>query len=138
MRAVSLSLAVFAVVLAAGCSGSATGVASQLAGTTWVVERIVNADGTVIRGSGETVTFGTDGTISLASCNLCSGRYALSGSTLRLDEAMACTRRGCPPGTVELERVLNGERHLRRDGEYLVLEGGETVPDAPKVLLLPQ
>ena len=125
-----------AVLLLAGCSvRPSSGPASTLPGTRWLVDRIVEPDGSVRRGTGETVSFGMDGRIALASCNLCSGPYTISAAgVLTVEPALACTRRGCPPGTTELETVMTGALASGRDGEYLVLsapEGGR------QIILLP-
>jgi heat shock protein HslJ len=106
-----------------------------LPGTTWLVDRIVEPDGSVRRGTGETVSFGADGRIALSSCNLCSGPYTItSAGVLTLAPTLACTRRGCPDGATELERELTGPLRTSRDGEYLVLTAAE---GGRQVLLLP-
>lgn len=128
------SLALFALLVLAGCSPRPPMATDALPGTTWLVDRIVEPDGSVRRGTGETVSFGADRRVSLSSCNVCNGSYAVSGGVLTIDPALACTRRGCAPGTTELERELAGPLAVRRDGEYLVLDGG---PDGRQVLLLP-
>ena len=130
------TLALLSAVLLGGCGVRPTGLASTLPGSTWLVDRIVGADGSVRRGTGETVAFGADGRISLASCNLCGGAYTVSSSgVLSVGPGLACTRRGCPEGAIELERDLTGALQMSRDGEYLVLSaaGG-----APQILLLPE
>ena len=130
-----MRIALFALVLLAGCGVRPSGTASNLPGTRWLVDRIVEPDGSVRRGTGETVTFGADGRVALSSCNLCGGPYHVSsGGVLTLDPALACTRRGCPEGATELEREMVGALRMSRDGEYLVLsavEGGR------QILLLP-
>ncbi len=130
------AFALLAVLLLSGCGVRPTGLASTLPGSTWLLDRIVGADGSVRRGTGETVAFGADGRISLASCNLCGGGYTVSSSgVLTLGAGLACTRRGCPDGAIELERDLTGPLQMSRDGEYLVLSaaGG-----TPQILLLPE
>ena len=110
------------------------GVAADVPGTTWSLERIVLADGEVRRGQGEQVSFGPEGSLSVSSCNQCSGRYDLRDSVLTITPALACTRRACLPGALELERHLVGTSVLRRDGSYLVVE-----PDslAEQILFVP-
>ena len=53
---------------------------------------------------------------------------------LTIGTALACTRRACPAGTVELERYFDGTSTIVRDGAYLVVR-----PDSvdAQVLLLP-
>ena len=129
-------LALLALALLAGCGVRPTGLAATLPGSTWLVDRIVGADGSVRRGTGETVSFGADGRISLASCNQCGGSYSVSAAgVLTLGEGLACTRRGCPEGATELERDVVGPLQMSRDGEYLVLTGTTT---ETQILLLPE
>lgn len=131
-----VALLPFAALLAlAACQPPApVGVASDVPGTTWSLERLVLDDGEVLRGQGEQVSFGPEGSLSIASCNLCSGRYAVDDSLLTIEGPLACTRRACQPGTVELERHLEGTSALRRDGAYLII-----VPDslAEQILFVP-
>ncbi len=133
-------LALFALVLfaaggAGGCSVPPSGAASMLPGTTWLVDRIVEPDGSVRRGTGETVAFGADGRVSLSSCNVCTGTYAVtSAGVLTFAPGLACTRRGCPAGVTELEREMVGPLRASRDGEYLVLAAAE---GGRQILLLP-
>ncbi len=85
-------------------------------------------DGTVLRGgAADQVTFSADGALVLSSCNACNGTYSVREDVLTVDAPLACTRRACAPGAVELERVLGTAATLRRDGVYLIaepLEGG--------------
>ena len=128
-------LALFALVLLAGCSVPPSGPASALPGTTWLVDRIVEPDGSVRRGTGETVAFGTDGRVSLSSCNVCNGTYAVtSAGVLTIAPNLGCTRRACPGGVTELEREMVGPLRTSRDGEYLVLDSAE---GGRQILLLP-
>ena len=136
------TLALLSAVLLGGCGVRPTGLASTLPGSTWLVDRIVGADGSVRRGTGETVAFGADGRISLASCNLCGGAYTVSSSgVLSVGPGLACTRRGCPEGATELEREITGALRTSRDGEYLVLtavEGGRQVILLPDAAVQPE
>ena len=117
--------------LAAGCGGPPTGMAADLPGSSWTLERIVQDDGTVVRGDGDQVTFGPDGSLAVASCNQCSGRYSVREDVLTVSAPLACTKRACAPGAVELERYLGETATLRRDGAYLVIEpvdgGGQQI-----------
>ncbi len=131
-------LALFALVLLAaeglaGCSASPPASVSALPGTTWLVDRIVEPDGSVRRGTGETVSFGADGRVSLTSCNVCSGSYSVtSAGMLTLAPNLACSLRACPAGVTELEREMVGPLRASRDGEYLVLAAADR-----QILLLP-
>lgn len=133
MRAAFFALALSTL---AACAGPPpVGRAAEIPGTTWSVERIVSADGDVDRASEtDQVSFGPEGSLSLSSCNLCSGRYAVADSVLTVEPGLACTRRACAPGAIELERHLEGTSVLRRDGVYLVIE-----PDSldEQILLVP-
>lgn len=126
----------------AGCGGSApSGPGSDLPGSSWSVERIVYASGEVVRGEGETIAFGADGSVSMASCNTCQGRYRARQGTLTVDEPLRCTRKACRPGEIQIERFLSGPQTIERDGPFLVLTAQPTEerPSAepPSVLLLP-
>ena len=130
-----MRLGLLALFLLAGCSVRPTGLAASLPGSVWLVDRIVETDGSVRRGTGETIAFGADGRIALSSCNECSGAYAVSPQgVLTLGAGVACTRRGCPDGAVELERTMAGPLTMARDGEYLVLSAAA---GTPQVILLP-
>jgi len=128
-------LALFALVLLAGCGVRPAGLAADLSGSTWLVDRIVRSDGSVRRGTGETVSFGADGRILLSSCNECNGPYSVSAAgVLTVGEGLACTRRTCRSGVTELEGDVQGALQVSRDGEYLVLTGTTT---ETQILLLP-
>ena len=129
LLALALPLALF------GCSGPPTGLAADLPGSTWTVERVVTGDGEILRGEGQ-VTFGATGSLSVSSCNVCNGTYAVRGDALEVREPLACTRRGCPPDALELEQFFAGSLTMRRDGLYLVVEP-DPLGDGPQVLLLP-
>ncbi len=122
-------------VLSAGCSQAPTGLAADVPGSSWTLERVVLADGTVLRGDGDRVTFAPDGGLTLASCNVCNGRYSVRDDVLTVEGPLACTLRACEPGTVELERYLGGTATLRPDGGYLIVEPAEG--EGAQVLLVP-
>ncbi|MEM6326974.1 MAG: META domain-containing protein [Bacteroidota bacterium] len=130
--------AVLALLLVGCGSGTTSRDAELLTGSSWTVERIVYANGDVTRGSGETLAFGSDGSVSVASCNTCGGRFERSRQGIRID-ATRCTRRACRPDQVQLEQLVGGEQIVERDGPYLILSAA---PDdrggtPPQVLLLP-
>lgn len=135
MRAFSLVVVLFAF---AGCRQPPTGLAADLPGSTWTVERVVLGDGAVLRGADDQVTFGTDGTLRLSSCNSCNGRFRMRGDVLRVEGPVACTKRACTDDRIELERYLTGDVTVRLDGQYLVVETGPEAAEAgAQVLLLP-
>ncbi|OZC03025.1 META domain-containing protein [Rubricoccus marinus] len=127
--------------IVAGCSGpGASGGGVLLAGSSWSLERIVYPTGEVARGSGETVAFGADGSLSIASCNTCQGRYRMRGATLSVEEGLGCTRMACPTDAVQLEQFFATDVSVRRDGSYLIVtpevEAG-AASGAPQLILLP-
>lgn len=126
-----------AVLLIAGCSsGPPTGLSAELPGTAWTLERIVFADGSVERGTGERITFTPDGGLLITSCNTCNGTYRMRGNELAISESLACTRRGCAPDEIELEMLLVGDLVLTRDGSYLIVEQAGGL-ESPQLLFLP-
>ena len=127
-------LVLLAALAVSACSSPPVGVAAELPGSSWTVERVVLPDGSVLRGEGQ-VTFGADGALTMASCNQCSGRYSIRDSVLTVEEPLACTKRACAPGAMELERHLGGVSTVRRDGSYLVAE--PLAEGAARVLLVP-
>ena len=131
----SLIVTVSALALSACGGAPARGLAADLPGSSWTLERVVLDDGRVVRGDGDQVTFAADGALSLASCNSCSGRYELRDDVLTVDAALACTKRACAPGAVELERYLGGTATVSRDGDYLVVE--PAAGRAQQVLFVP-
>lgn len=137
-----LLLVLFCLLVVAGCGGSSStptsGLAAEIPGTSWTLERVVLPEsGEVLRGDGDQVTFTAEGDLSVSSCNACSGEYRVRNDVLEV-EALACTRKACLPGTVELERYLSGALTLRRDGSYLILDVvTETGAEGPQILLVP-
>ena len=74
---------------------------SDLQGVEWVVEDI-NGGGIIDR-SRATLVFGPDGRLSgRGSCNTYTGRYVVSGDTVRVSE-LASTRRACAPSLMDQE-----------------------------------
>ena len=80
--------------------------------------------------------FGATGGFSVSSCNVCNGTYRVLGDRLEIAGPLACTRRGCAPGELELEDFFAGALTIRRDGIYLVVEP-RPLNGGPQVLLLP-
>ncbi len=122
-----------------GCGGSgASGGGVLLAGSSWSLERVVYPTGEVVRGSGETVAFGSDGSLSIASCNTCQGRFKMSRGSLRVAEGLGCTRMACPTDVLQLEQFFATDLSVRRDGSYLILTPeAETSGEMPQLVLLP-
>lgn len=133
-RVLALLLVVTAV---AGCGGGTDAYAS-LTTSAWVLDRLVGADGSVQRGDGARLTFGAEGTLSLASCNLCTARYRLSNDVLTVAPAQACTQRACAPGGIELERYVAEPMTVERDGIYLVLDPVDPASTVPQLVFVPE
>lgn len=130
-------LAALSVAIAACGGAPPTGLAAELPGSTWTLERVVLPDdGGVLRGDGERVSFAADGSLTVSSCNACSGTYRVRRGQLE-PGPLACTRRGCPADAVELERFFSGPLAMRRDGAYLVLDAITDDADGAQILLVP-
>lgn len=131
-----LALPALALALSACASTPPTGFEADLPGTTWTVERVVDADGVVRPTEGGRVTFGADGSLSLESCNSCAGSYGLRDAELRISEPLACTRRACAPDVLELEAYFAGALTLEREGAYLIARPSGAA-EGPQVHLVP-
>ncbi|GAB5535158.1 MAG: hypothetical protein Rubg2KO_14070 [Rubricoccaceae bacterium] len=127
-----------ALLVVVGCSSPPpTGLSAELPGTAWTLERVVYDDGRVARGTGEQrITFEPDGGVLIVSCNTCNGTYRMRGNELMVRDPMACTRRGCMEGEIELETFFQGEMTLSLDGSYLIIESAEAI-EAAQLLFLP-
>ena len=131
-----IRLSLLLAVAVSACSSPPTGMAAEVPGSSWTLERVVLKDGRVLRGEGQ-VTFSAEGRLVMASCNQCSGSFTLRDSVLTVAEPMACTKRACGPSEVELERHLAGTSALRKEGVYLVAEPMSPDAVASEVLLVP-
>ncbi len=121
-----MRLLVAAVALLAASACSSPTPVSPYAGSVWSLDRIVGADGSVTRGTGdERLTFGADGSVSVQSCNACAGRYTITDDVMTVAPGMACTRRGCTSGQIELETAFAGPVGLERDGPTLTVSGAD-------------
>ena len=119
-------VAVAAVAVLSACSSPAP--VSPYAGTVWTLDRIVAADGSVTRGSGEErLTLSADGSVAMQSCNLCNGRFATADDVLTVAEPVACTRRGCGDGQIQMERFFAGPVGLERSGPTLTVSAAGDV-----------
>jgi len=79
-----------------------------LAGTLWTVESVISGDAvsSIPAGATATILFGEDGRVELnAGCNSGSGRFEVSGETLRLVD-VAVTDMACPGAAGELEAIV--------------------------------
>lgn len=126
----ALLLAALGTAALSACSPAApVGIASEVPGTTWSLERIVTADGEVVRAEPAEISFGPEGSLSVQSCNACSGRYAARDSLLTIDGPLACTKKACPNGTLQLERHVMGTSVMRREGLYLTILPADSTVD---------
>ncbi len=70
-----------------------------------------------------TVTFAESRVSTHVDCNTCGGTYAVSGQTLTVGPALACTRAACP--TMDFENtytaLLGGDSEMTMSGGTLVL-----------------
>jgi heat shock protein HslJ len=74
-------------------------------------------------GATYTLTFTNNRVSTRADCNSCSGTFALSGQTLTVGPALACTRAACPTMAFETvySRLLSGESTVTQSGATLLL-----------------
>jgi heat shock protein HslJ len=109
---------------AAGGSSTALSTA-DLAGT-WSlvqVERAGMPTQSTPTGASYSINF-SDGRVSTrADCNMCGGSIAVSGQTVTIGPALACTRAACPTMEFEsvYESVLSGDHSVSIQGGTLVL-----------------
>jgi len=67
------------------------------------------------------VLFGADSSISIRSCNTCSGFYAIEGNHIVINH-MVCTRRACELDWIDLVRQIGDHATFRFDDDFLILE----------------
>ena len=74
-------------------------------------------------GATYTLTFTNDRVSTRADCNTCVGTFALTGQTLTVGPALACTRAACPTAKFEntYTSLLAGDSTIARSGDVLVL-----------------
>lgn len=138
MRYIGFFLIFFTTLVGAACSyatrsptspSSAAGAvaltAENLAGT-WSLVTLQPAGGAQQARPG-TATYNVvfeNGRISArADCNMCSGSTTLSGNSLTIGPALACTRAACPTMAFEstFESILSGDSTATIDGRALTL-----------------
>ena len=129
--------------LFAGCSSTATAPTSPSAATgsleltaeiagTWSLASIQPAGReaqAAPAGATYTLTL-ADGRVSTrADCNMCSSSFTLSGQTLNVAEAMACTRAACPTMAFEsaYTSILSGASAVVQSSTTLVLTSSRGV-----------
>jgi heat shock protein HslJ len=139
MRNFSIFLSLIVVaVLAIGCSESSSAptspssaigeqalTADQFAGT-WKLQSIQpsgQAEQATPAGASYTLIFTNDRVSTRVDCNTCGGTFVLSGQTLTVEPALACTRAACPTMAFEhaYTELLAGESTLTLSGNTLVL-----------------
>jgi heat shock protein HslJ len=69
------------------------------------------------------LTFADDRVSARADCNTCGGAFRVSGSSVTIGPALACTRAACPTMQFEtlFETILSGDSTASLDGDTLVL-----------------
>lgn len=89
-------------------SGATALTADQLAGAWQVVSIRLAGQAEQPRPAGApyTLTFNADRLATRVDCNSCSGGYTISGATIIVFDAMACTRAACP--TMAYENQYTG------------------------------
>ncbi len=111
--------------------GSLTLTTEQLAGT-WKLVFLQSAgqvEEATPSGATYTLTFDNGRLSTRADCNMCSGAFELSGSTLKAGPALACTRAACPTMAFEsvYTRLLSGESTVTMTDGTLVLSSARGV-----------
>ena len=118
--------------LATGCSDPAStatspsmALADQLGGT-WTLVSAQPPDAaeqTVPSGASYTLTFAAGQISTRADCNTCNGAFTVSGQTVTVGSALACTRALCPTAAFAdlYVRVLSGESTATVSGATLRL-----------------
>lgn len=105
----------------------------DLAGTSWILEQITDADGARPAESGAQVTldFGTDGRVTgNASCNRYFGPYTQDGATLSVG-MLASTMMACEETLMTQEQAfmaaLGAAERAQIDGDTLIISGADGV-----------
>jgi heat shock protein HslJ len=128
------TLLAFIGALAAGCgSESPTApVDTNILGTTWHLRSIQEAGSAILKIPDRdrfTLSLEEDGRVSVrADCNVCSGRYELTNSSLRLTP-MACTKAFCGTDSPDMRflSALQPTTSVAITGGTLTIEAAGTV-----------
>jgi heat shock protein HslJ len=121
--------------LAVGCAESSSTPTApssdQLAGT-WnllSIQPAGQANHPTPPGASYTLSFAGGRLSTQVDCNMCSGGFALSGETLTVGPALACTRAACPTMAFEnaYTSVLSGDSTITMSGSTLVLSSARGV-----------
>jgi heat shock protein HslJ len=115
------------------CSGGPTSPSeTSITGITWKLRSIQRSGGPTInipQPERFTLTFGEDLRVAMrADCNVCTGGYELTGSTLKLG-LLACTKAYCGVDSPDTEflKGLEVPVSVSRSGGILKLSAGGTV-----------
>jgi heat shock protein HslJ len=117
-----LSLVLLAAALASGCR-TLPQPSERVVGT-WALRAFVEGTDSLSTADGlpnDLLRFEPDGGIRTRSCNVCSGNYVVSDRHV-VARNLACTRRACEVGRLELDRYVAGRAAYRRSGDLLVLD----------------
>lgn len=97
---------------------------NPLAGTAWELRTLVQGSDSLTAAGGlpaDQVRFQPDSGVRIRSCNTCTGTYRFSDRHV-VTERLACTRRACPAGRLELDRYVAGRAAYRLRGDWLILD----------------
>jgi heat shock protein HslJ len=91
---------------------------------TWALRALAQGGDSLSTADGlpaDLLRFEADSGVRTRSCNACSGNYVVSDNHVVLRN-LACTRRACEVGRLELDRYVAGRAAYRRTGDLLVLD----------------
>jgi heat shock protein HslJ len=128
MRRLTPLLLAAVVLAASGCdifTSPSSLTEAQLTGT-WRLSSLQasgQASQNVPAGATYTLTMADGNAAANADCNTCVGRYTLSGKTLTVGPAVACTRAACPTASFEsvFTTILSGESTVEGSATSLTL-----------------
>jgi heat shock protein HslJ len=111
-----------------GVEGSSAALtAGQLAGT-WTLTSLAPGGGAAQPAPPDasyTLTFSDDRVSARADCNICGGAFRVSGASVTVGPALACTRAACPTMQFEtiFETILAGDSTASLDGRTSCADG---------------
>jgi heat shock protein HslJ len=116
-----------AVLALAACDETPTAPSRQDLTGRWLVSSLEprNAEAITPRAVVLALEFAEDRVSVQGDCNMCSGRYTLTGRTIAMP-LLACTRRACPEGSLEgplLDLVSTAQTAGIVSGTALIIEG---------------
>jgi len=107
--------------LALGSCRTATPPIAPLVGTSWTLESVIDAGIPVSDVPLDELVFDAEGRgVRVSTCNVCNGLYVVGDRTLEVSQ-LACTRRACEPGRLELDRYVSGRSRWAIESGRLIL-----------------